>query len=103
MMIRRCCRRAWLLAAALVVSAAPARADVTLRLLAVDPEPPATLGRQQRLNLQVGDDSDQRIQISAEAFGGGRKIALINGGVPLRDGAAGEGVLSVAAVEAATV
>lgn len=70
--------------------AAIAGPDVTLQVLAVNPESPAVLGRNQNLSLRIGYTCDRPIFVRAQPFNGGERVSAMNGGSPLYDAGTGE-------------
>lgn len=71
-------------------SATSARADVTLQILATDPQPPAELGKYQHLSLRISYTSDRPIHVRAQPFYRGEKVSAMTSGSPSYEVGTGE-------------
>jgi hypothetical protein len=74
-----------------------ASAQVTLEVLDVNPQSPATLGKYQNFSLRIGYTCDQPIFLRAQPFLEGVRVPAMNGGSPVYNAGSGEAFFWLAA------
>ena len=81
----------------------PARADVTLQLVATDPPSPAILGKWDKFYVRVSYTTDRQIFVRAYPFFAGKAIPGMSSGAMPHDPGSGEAIYWVAFTDARKV
>jgi hypothetical protein len=86
-----------ILASTLFCTVTITSAEVTVQVIATDPESPAVLALQQHFSLRIGYTTDQPIRLRAQPLLGGQRVPAMSGGSPRGEPGTGEAFYWLAA------
>jgi hypothetical protein len=88
------------IALAVVLLPVAARAEISLQVLGMDPQPPAVLDKWGKVYLSVAYTTDRKIQVIARGFFGGKPVPAMTSGAEPHDAGSGNAFYWIAYVDA---